>query len=213
MTFVRFALQGQDIAKLSSSGKFAFVDGLTALASSKPETALDRVGKDITAAIQRFSSPTGPDKKITLVLDQPDILLATAVTTSQALNHLVLTLRSKVHSAIITLSADLPLVSASTPSLFSGGTGQDLRTPLETETAAFLVQQAHAAKFVMGVRELETGAARDVSGVVRVTRGGDGEECGAGDSEGGGLEVREMEALFLVGRDGGVKVFERGSAG
>lgn len=52
----------------------------------------------------------------------------------------------------------------------------------------------------MAVRELETGAARDVSGVLRVTRGG--------DCEGGEVEEREM--LYFVGRDGNVRVFNRG---
>lgn len=60
----------------------------------------------------------------------------------------------------------------------------------------------------MGVRALETGAARDVSGVLRITRGGgwgwEEEEEGMG---------REVELLYLVGRDGNVKVFERGVDG
>lgn len=55
----------------------------------------------------------------------------------------------------------------------------------------------------MGVKELGTGAAKDVSGVLRVTRGGGG---GFDDRE--GEEVREMERLYLVGRDGGVKMVE-----
>lgn len=64
----------------------------------------------------------------------------------------------------------------------------------------------------MGVRALETGAARDVSGVLRITRGGgwEWEEDGEGEGEGMG---REVELLYLVGRDGNVKVFERGVDG
>lgn len=50
------------------------------------------------------------------------------------------------------------------------------------------------------MRLLDTGTAKDVSGVVRITRGG------------GGLEraIEEHEYLYHVGGDGGVKVFERG---
>lgn len=70
-------------------------------------------------------------------------------------------------------------------------------TPVESESAAFTVQQAHAARTVLSVRELDTGAARDVSGVLRVTKGGDGD-----------AEVKEWEGLYLVGRDGGVKIVE-----
>lgn len=63
----------------------------------------------------------------------------------------------------------------------------------------------------MGVRALETGAARDVSGVLRITRGGGWEEE---EEEGEGTEMgREVELLYLVGRDGNVKVFERGVDG
>lgn len=47
------------------------------------------------------------------------------------------------------------------------------------------------AERVLSVRELDTGAARDVSGVLRVTGG-----------------VREWEGLYVVGRDGGVRVVE-----
>ena len=50
---------------------------------------------------------------------------------------------------------------------------------------------------MLGVRELGTGAARDVNGVLRITRGG--------KSDG---EVKEWEGLYLVGRDGGVKIVE-----
>lgn len=78
---------------------------------------------------------------------------------------------------------------------------------MEVQTSAFVVLMAHAASFVVGVRELLTGAARDVSGVVRITRGGGAYE---GDEA---WEVKEVEALYLVQRDGGVKVFGRGQMG
>lgn len=49
---------------------------------------------------------------------------------------------------------------------------------------------------------LDSGAARDASGVLRITRGGMMEK------EGGGEDVKEFERLYLVGRDGGVKIVE-----
>ncbi len=67
----------------------------------------------------------------------------------------------------------------------------------------------------MNLRMLETGTARDVSGVLRVTRGADeGTDEDEGDDVGGrnkgeaDLEGREL--LYFVGGDGGVRVFERG---
>lgn len=78
---------------------------------------------------------------------------------------------------------------------------QAKNTPLETNHAAFVMGITHQARAVLGIKGLETGAARDVSGVLRIGRG-------AGD-EGG--EVEEKEVLYFVGGDGGVRVFERGS--
>ena len=93
----------------------------------------------------------------------------------------------------MTLSADQPLLHAQT-------------TTLEREHAALVAGMAHAADGVMGLRMLDTGVARDVSGVVRCSRGG-GRGGEAGDE--GGWEEREV--LYHVGADGGVKVFERGT--
>lgn len=81
----------------------------------------------------------------------------------------------------------------------------------------------------MSLRGLETGVARDVSGVVSVRRGGGwdaegGDEgsvasnadekkgiSGGKNGRGGEGEGKEMEALYRVAMDGSVKVFERGA--
>ena len=68
---------------------------------------------------------------------------------------------------------------------------------------------------ILGVRELDTGVARDVSGVVRITEqkadwlslgfekeGKEGEESAKG-----------KEFLYQVKGDGSVRVFERGAGG
>lgn len=71
-------------------------------------------------------------------------------------------------------------------------------TSLEREQAALVLGQAHAADQVVSLRRLDTGAAADVSGVLRVaTRAG-----GGGDGE---------ELLYHVSSDGSVRVFERGA--
>lgn len=76
---------------------------------------------------------------------------------------------------------------------------------MEVETAAFVIQQSHKARLVMAVRELASGAAKDIGGVLRVTRGADF------DAEDEIQEdIGEMEVLYLVQRDGNVKVFGRG---
>lgn len=86
------------------------------------------------------------------------------------------------------LSADAPLINSQ-------------QTPLETNHAALVLGMAHQADYIMSLRLLDTGTARDVSGVVRITLG---EEA---DVEGRQLEEKEL--LYFVGGDGAVKVFER----
>lgn len=159
---------------------------------STAPTSLPSLEKKITTAINQASSEE--KNKVLLILDYPSLLLSTTPSvTSTALSTLLLTLRShpSLHSTLLTTPADGPFLSASSPDV------NTTPTPIESETAAFTVQQAHSARSVLSVRELDTGAARDVSGVLRVTRGGKSDE-----------EVKEWEGLYLVGRDGGVKIVE-----
>lgn len=80
-----------------------------------------------------------------------------------------------------------------------------LATPIETEHAALAIGLAHRARSVMQLRTLDTGAAKDVSGVLRISRGG-----GMSANEEDSLE--EREALYFIQRDGGVTVFGRGES-
>lgn len=86
-------------------------------------------------------------------------------------------------------------------------------TPLEAAHAAFVAQQAHVSYLVAGCRPLDTGKARDVSGVLRLSRGGAWDEV-VGDGVDGEIAgaARELEALYFVQVDGGVSVFNRGEA-
>lgn len=63
-----------------------------------------------------------------------------------------------------------------------------------------MLSAAHDAEMVMSLRLLDTGTAKDVSGVIRITRGGAEAE----------RRIEEKEYLYHVGGDGGVRVFERG---
>lgn len=93
----------------------------------------------------------------------------------------------KTHATVITLSADDPLVVSQA-------------TTLEKEHASLVLSAAHEAELVLSLRLLDTGTAKDVSGVLRITRGG-------GESS---RSVEEKEYLYHVLGDGGVQVFERG---
>ena len=87
---------------------------------------------------------------------------------------------------MLTVAADEPLIASQ-------------QSPLESRHAALVLGLAHQADVVMGLRLLDTGTARDVSGVLRITNGG-----------ARGEEVEERECLYFIAGDGGVKMFERG---
>lgn len=76
-------------------------------------------------------------------------------------------------------------------------------TELELNHAAFLLNVAHQADLTMGLRLLDTGTARDVSGVIRISVRGE-----LDDKREAKLEGREL--LYFVGGDGSVRAFERG---
>jgi elongator complex protein 6 len=157
----------------------------------------------ITTSITQLQQ-ANPDSRIILILDNPDVLLATASTNTITLNATIMNLRSLAHTTILTAAADLPLISATAP---SGSIHVGQATPLEFDCASFIAFQAHNARVVMSARELATGAAKDISGVLRVTRGGDAYNLDAESSS----EIREAELQYLVQRDGIVKVFSRGA--
>ena len=106
-----------------------------------------------------------------------------------------------VYATIIATAADSPLMQ--TPC-----------TPVATAHKSFVAGLAHEARLVISVRGLDTGMARDVSGVIRITKA-DGwlkvnehiQESARGKAE----ALKEKEMLFFMGGDGMIKVWERGA--
>ncbi|TVY93454.1 hypothetical protein LAWI1_G000781 [Lachnellula willkommii] len=198
--------QGLDLEKLAAKKRFQFVNGLTALfvpgmqialvgkagerILSNP--ALEPVSREILGSIQNLKGDRG---RILLVVDQLDLLLAAGSEHIGVvgLADMLMGFREEVHSTVTTLAADFPLVSVQ-------------RTPLEKDHAAFLLSVAHQADYTMGLRLLDTGTARDVSGVIRITVGDQLIE----DDRDIQRRIEERELLYFVGGDGGVRVFERG---
>ncbi|KAJ0159955.1 hypothetical protein CTA2_8836, partial [Colletotrichum tanaceti] len=196
---------GLDLESLGRSGKFVFVDGLSSLfsqgkaAPGRPAVVKGRrflrgarlpdVQRELDAAISDVSAPGA---RTILVLDQPDVLLAASGEDLDglALRNMLRDVQENVHATITAVAADEPLIAAQA-------------TTLEKEHASLVLGLAHAAEMVVGLRLLDTGNASDVSGVLRITAGGDA---------GGSRErvVEETELLYFVGGDGSVKVFERG---
>ena len=147
-----------------------------------------------------------------VILDAPDVLLAlrepttngASASTSSSLQSLVLSLRLHpcVHATIVSVAADIAaLPSAPRPEHY-------IPSSLETESQALLVGLAHTADLVISARGLDTGAAGDVGGVLRVTVPGvDGDE----DDDVRSKTWKEQELLYLVKTDGTAKVWERGA--
>lgn len=165
----------------------------------------------ISGAVSSLSSssppPSASQNKTLLILDNPDLLLALNPTISpSAMSSLVLDLHTlpSVSHMLLHIQSDNPLLSLSTPP-----------QPLELAHHNFLVKCAHMSRMILGVRILDTGVARDVSGVIRITEQKIG-WLGLGleveqkdDSESG----KGKEFLYQVKGDGSVKVFERGAGG
>ncbi|KAK4177531.1 hypothetical protein QBC36DRAFT_326861 [Triangularia setosa] len=208
-------------------GKFGFIDGLSGLlylptlpplppsAAHPPVSAaaaaaaaaagsgrgaiqndgndLRAVQKVIEAGLTALLQQGGQQKKkkrAVLVIDQPDFLVASTAGEDNAaamgVRDMILDLREKVHSCVVTVSADDPLIHpSSTP------------TPLETNHSWFVLSLLHEAGMLCALRLLDTGTAKDVSGVVRITNSQDSKR-------------EDREYLYKVGGHGGVKVFERG---
>ncbi|KAK8185271.1 hypothetical protein HDK77DRAFT_311894 [Phyllosticta capitalensis] len=176
-----------------------------------------------------FASISAQGRRIHLLVDSPDLLLAatasaasSAAITPSTLNATILSLRAQVHAVTVAVAADAPLMGAAADaSAFAAGIGSTKQhTPLETSHASLVLSLAHVADWMLSLRLLDTGFAADVSGVVRITRGDNEDE----DDQEEGQEAEESwqkeenkreekELLYHVAGDGGVKVFERGSGG
>lgn len=158
----------------------------------------------LKTAVSTAVSSLPPQRKTLILLDAPDLLLALSSHPPSALTALILQLHNlpSVSHVLTHLHADTPLLCESAPP-----------QPLEVAGYNLLTKVAHMSQRVLGTRVLDTGVARDVSGVVRVTGQGVG-WGGLGLEEGGGEEAgRGKEFLYRITGDGSVKVFERGAGG
>lgn len=199
--------QGLDFPSLVSSRRLTYINGLIDPAPSQsfpphnPNVTNFNLGslQDLENVIISYAEQNQGSVhafKIVLLMDGLDFLLATQPSiTSLTLSRTIMTLRQHVHNTIVTASADYPLLHNSSPAA----------TPLEREHRAFVASMAHQSRVVAQLRSLGTGAAKDISGVLRISTGGgydDVEEQEAGFEEG--------EWLYQVKGDGSVRVWERG---
>lgn len=125
-----------------------------------------------------------------VILDGLDFILASQPsTTPSSLNAFVATVRLQSSATIVTAQADSPLL-------------HNIMSPLETNHAQLVTSLAHQSHWVLQLRGLDTGSAKDVSGVVRASGGGQWEEQPSGLTDG--------EWLYHSKGDGTVRVWARG---
>lgn len=138
-----------------------------------------------------------------VVVDGIDFMLASQQPSISVLSlqSTLATLRAKAQSLIVTCSADGPLLHNHDGVSAAAAAST---TPLEADHALFVTSMAHQCQWVFQLRGLDTGTAEDVSGVVRVSRGGGG---GPGDDED---VLVDAEWLYQVKGDGSVRVWGRG---
>lgn len=159
--------------------------------------------RSVENAIRHIQS-TMPRKKALLVLDTPSLLLASYPNiTPSILSTTVLQLHNLASHVLVHVPADDALLTLSTSP-----------QPLELDAHNFLVKTAHMSTRILSCRVLDTGVAKDVSGVLRVTENTAGPML---DLEQGAEVNAESkhgrELLYLVKGDGSVKMFERGAGG
>lgn len=238
--------QGLD---LPSNSRLLYIDAFshlswpatrpTAVLSPPPQPKTHRLPpfttlSDLESHLVRFLGPSPLHnghhhaRSHILAIDGLDLLLASSApdagVTPLSLSSFLLNLRSHplVHSTILTLSADGPLLH---------NLAADA-TPLELSHREFLTGAAYQAGRVVQLRGLDTGPARDVSGVLRISGGGatgDGEGFGRRRAAAGGRErtgnVHDKddddgededgksaggEWLYQLRGDGSVRVWARG---
>ncbi|KAL1837357.1 hypothetical protein VTJ49DRAFT_3968 [Mycothermus thermophilus] len=227
LTFWREGLArlGVDLEAAARRGRFAFVDGLcgglfggSSTASASPlqsqaqgqpawkrpltSPAPGAISSVVREAVEQLKGgdggqsaggglsqngtekSSGRSKRVVLIMDGLDFVLAASTGSSQS---------EATHTTILTLASDSPLIHTQ-------------ETPLEQQHAWFTLSLAHDADLLLSLRPLDTGAARDVSGVIRITTHPTTAAIKATTAAHGGSH----EWLYYVGGDGGVRVFERG---
>ena len=138
----------------------------------------------------------GEATKSITIIDGLDFLLAAKPDVDNiSVQQFISQLRQLSQAVMVTCSADSPLLH----------NRHDSATALEREHASFAATVSHQCDWVLQLRGLNTGTARDITGVLRASKGGAHEEVDAGSK---GLE--DAEWLYQLKGDGSVRMWSRG---
>jgi len=173
------------IANIPQQGKPTIKVDQTPSAQAK-SSQLQSIQHAIEQAIKASSSNS---KKPLTILLNPDFLLAAAELYPTQLLDFMQEVQALSSCLITHVQSDSVLSSPHSVST------------LETNHTVLVTSLAHMAHGVLALRLLDTGVAKDVSGVIRITNGGCGEE-----------QIEERERLYLA-TDTNVRIFARGEGG
>ena len=157
-------------------------------------SSITNAGANVAA--QDYNGEDSASKTTIIIIDGLDFLIACQpaidIVTIQSF---LLKARAMATAVVFTTSADGPLINNHHGSA----------TPLEQGHAALVSSLAHQCGWVLQLRGLDTGSARDITGVLRVSKGGEHEA--RKDQE---ALLDETEWLYQVKGDGSVRVWSRG---
>ncbi|KAK6341897.1 hypothetical protein TWF730_001383 [Orbilia blumenaviensis] len=163
------------------------------LGPSPSPSAFKQLDHIIKSALQGVSTTSANKPK--LVVEGLEVLLAAAGVDVGTVEDLIYDLREISSTTTILLPSDSVLIHTSPTS-----------TPLELSHANLVISLGHTADAILSLRLLDTGVAKDISGVLRVTRG-------AGNLAGTTAGVVEEKEMLYYESDAGVRIFARGSGG
>lgn len=201
--------QGLDIVGLCNARKLRYIDGLSSsiLSSTKSPMPVARLKSlslaEITTKIgsvttSNSNSLTGDGGLAApvVILDGLDFLLASQpdIGIRQVQNFLS-SIRAMSQAVVLTCSTDAPLLH----------NRHDGASPLERGHAALLSTVTHQSSRIFQLRGLDTGTARDITGVLRISCGPDYADQ---TDESRGLE--DGEWLYQIKGDGGIRMWTRG---
>ena len=201
--------KGLDILSMVKKKQLAYIDALSRHGGPTSELvpiagleslSLDGLSTAINTALQTTSAHAATSdksvKRAKVIIDGIDFLLAAqAGVDAVRLQQFVRKTQSLCQSLVLTCSADSPLLH----------NRDEAATPIEREHSAFITTEAHLAWFVLQLRGLDSGTAKDVTGVLRVSQGGNYDAAGHTSSG-----LREGEWLYRCKGDGNVTMWTRG---
>jgi elongator complex protein 6 len=170
-----------------------FIDGLglshsnSGTDSSSTISSLDSISTAVADAVSTIDNTSD----VLLILDSPDILMGLGSIDHGRILDSILKWRHQVHSMVISLTADFVVDMAAQKSTSSKMLGNQQQ---------LLLALAHQADNIFSTKLLDSGSAKDVSGVVRIHPRRSSED------------IKEKELLYFIdsGSNKGVEIWERG---